>query len=393
MVIVSLLLARRMPSLLACLTLVILATAVPSFAQCPGTPLTGGLLRPTKIIQSPLGNLFVAEAGTTTPNSGRVSIVGLDGSRRTLLEGLPSGINEVGDPSGTQGLYLVGRTLYVLNGEGNATLPGPIPGTEIANPNPNSPIISSILAVHLSAAAEKNTNGFVLSLADQQALANGEKLTLSNGGGDKITVELVADFPNYVPNPLPTLPQNVRHSNPFGIVVIGNNIYVNDAGRNAVLKVDQPSGDVSVLATFPTIPNPTTIGGPVIEAVPTSIREYKGDLLVTLLRGFPFVPGTAGVFLVDRQSGTVTPFISGLTSAVDVLPVKDKSTYSFLTLEISQSLLANAPGRLQRFTSPAGPGVPISTCLIGPSSMVLDEKTGILYVTEIFTGRIIQIQL
>jgi hypothetical protein len=33
----------------------------------------------------------------------------------------------------------------------------------------------------------------------------------------------------------------------------------------------------------------------------------------------------------------------------------------------------------------------ISTCLIGPSSMVRDARAGTLYVTEIFTGRMIQI--
>lgn len=362
-------------------------------AQCPGpgTTLVGGLLGPTKLIQSPLGNLIVAETGPAVPNSGRVSIVGLDGTRRTLLAGLPSGENSIGDFAGANGVFLHGRTLYVLIGEGNATLPGPVPGTELPNPNPNSPILSSILAVHLSGAAEKITSGFTLTLADHQALKDGETLRLSNGAGDKITVELVADFPDYVPSPLPFFAPNVRHSNPFGIVGLGDKLYVADGGRNLVFEVDREDGAFSVLATFAPIPNPLPFGPPVIEAVPAGINVHNGQVLVALFRGFPFVPGTADIVSIDPLTGAVTPFIDGLTSAIDVEPVKSKGTTSFLTLEISVDFLAGLPGRLQRFTTPAGPGVTISSCLIGPTDVVRDEKTGTLYITSIFTGQIIQI--
>jgi len=362
-------------------------------AQCPGpgTTLTGGLQAPGKLTQSNIGNLIVAETGTPAPNSGRVSIVGLDGVRRSLLEGLPSGQNSMGDFAGTQGVFFNGRTLYVLNGEGNATLSGPIPGTEVPNPNPNSPIMSSVLAVHFSAAVEKNTIGFVLTLADHQALKNGAKLTFNNGGGDKITVELVADFPDYVPAPLPFFAPNVRHSNPFGMVGIGNQLYVADGGRNAVLKVDAASGASSVLAAFPPLPNPLPFGPPVIVAVPAGIEEHNGQLLVALFRGFPFIPGTADIVSVNPTNGAVTNFIDGLSSAIDVLPVKTKGKTSFLTLELSTDFLGGAPGRLQRFSTPAGPGTVISNCLIGPSDMIRDDKTGTLYITSIFTGQIIKI--
>lgn len=367
--------------------------SAPAHAQCPGpgTTLTGGLQSPGKLTQSNVGNLIVAETGTPAPNSGRVSIVGLDGVRRSLLEGLPSGENSIGDFSGTQGVFFVGRTLYVLNGEGNAVLPGPIPGTEVPNPNPNSPIMSSVLAVHFSAAVEKNTIGFVLTLADHQALKNGAKLNFNNGGGDKITVELVADFPDYVPAPLPFFPANVQHANPFGIVGIGNQLYVADGGRNAVFKVDTAAHSFSLLTAFPPLPNPLPFGPPVIDAVPAGIENHNGQLLVALFRGFPFIPGSADIVSVNPTNGAVTPFIDGLSSAIDVLPVKTKGKTSFLTLELSTDFLAGAPGRLQRFSTPAGPGTVISNCLIGPSDMVRDDKTGTLYITSIFTGRIIKI--
>jgi hypothetical protein len=363
-------------------------------AQCVGSPLTFGLQGPSKLVQTPLGNLIVAETGTPAPNSGRVSIVDLAGNRRTLLEGLPSGVNAFGDLSGTNGVFLKGRTLYVLSGEGNSTLAGAGPGLELPNPSPNSPILSSILAVHLSVEVEKTTTGFALTLADHQALKDGQTLTFSNGGGDKITVSLVADFPDYVPDPVPFLPPtNVRHSNPFGITGIGDELYVADGGRNLIFEVDADTGTFTTLATFPPIANPLPFGSPVIEAVPDSVRAYNGQLYVTLLRGFPFLPGLGAAVTVDPTTRTVSPLISGLASAIDILPVKTKGATSYLTLEISTDFLANAPGRLQRFATPAGPGVPVVTCgpLIGPSNMVRDEKTGTLYITSIFTGAIIQI--
>ena len=137
---------------------VLLAGAQAS-AQCPATPLTSGLQIPLGIAQSNQGNLLVSETGTSTPNTGRISIVGLNGTRRTLLDGLPSGLNDVNEPSGPAGLFMSGRTLYVAVGIGDSFLPG----TFVPNPNPSSPLFSTVLAVHFSAHIEKTTEGFTLS--------------------------------------------------------------------------------------------------------------------------------------------------------------------------------------------------------------------------------------
>lgn len=370
------------------LTFVFALSGIKATAQCPGSTFVNGLQGPSKIIQTPLGNLLVAEFGTETPNTGRISIISEGGTRRTLLDGLPSGINDVGDVVGITGLYLRGRTLYITTGQGDATLAGPFPGTEIANPNPSSPIYNSVLAIHFSAAVENTITGFTLSSANQQALANGQELNFGKKGGG-VRVELIANLPDYVSAPLPSFPSNVRHSNLYGLTGIGNRLYVVDAGLNAVHEIEIGTGESSILTVFPPIPNPLPFGPPVIEAVPTNIRVYGNQLLVTLLRGFPFPPNTAQVMAVNPQTGTSSPFISGLTSAIDVLPHNG----GFLTLEISTNLLTGQPGRLQYWSSPAGPPTVISNCLIGPSSMVYDQRTGTLFVTEIFTGRIIQIPL
>lgn len=367
-----------------------LVTADASAAVCPpANQLTSGLRLPSKLVQTPLGNLVVAEAGTPAPNSGRLSIVTLAGTRTTLVDGLPSGINEVGDISGPSGLYLDGRTLYVAIGQGDSVIAGPIPGTVLPNPNPSSAIFSAILSLHFSARVEKTTGGFVLTAADQQALQSGARVTLSNGKGDKVKLELVVDFPDYAPNPLPFFPANVQHSNPYGLELIGDQLYVVDAGMNSVRRVDLVTGTHSTLTVFPPIPNPLPFGPPVVEAVPTSIRASGGTLLVTLFRGFPFPPGTSEVRTVDPATGANASFIAGLSSAIDVLPL----SAGYLTLELSTDLLAGQPGRLSHYATPTAVPTVISDCLVSPSAMVLDAKSATLYLTEIFTGRVVSLAL
>jgi hypothetical protein len=57
--------------------------------------------------------------------------------------------------------------------------------------------------------------------------------------------------------------------------------------RNLIWQVNLLTGASSPLVEFPTVQNPAfpTIGGPVVEAVPTGIRKHAGQLRVA-----PFLP-------------------------------------------------------------------------------------------------------
>lgn len=362
---------------------------------CPGTTLTSELRRPMGMALSNQGNLLVSETGTAIPHSGRISIVDPFENRRTLLDRLPSGASDVVDPSGPAGLVMRGRTLYVLIGVGDSVLPAPIPTRQLANPNVSSPLFSSVLAIQFSAAVEKTTAGFTLSLADQQTLAAGQRVILSNGGGDTVRIELVTNFPDYVPDPLPGFPTIVRGSNPFGLVVVADRLYVTDGGRNLVWQLDVPTGTFSPLITFPTIPNPLPVGGPVVEAVPTGIEYTGSQLLVTLFRGVPFPPGTSVVVQIDPSTGQQSPFISGLKTAIGVLRISDHGEESYLVLQHSSgpAPFFGGPGLVLRFSSPGAAPTVLAGCLARPTSMLLDEKTGTLYVAELLTGRIVALQL
>jgi hypothetical protein len=386
--------AARLAVLIALSSMI--ATAAVAAHVCPGTTVISGLRRPIGMALSNQGNLIVSETGTPTPHSGRISIVDPLGHRRTLLDRLPSGIADVPDPAGPAGLVMHGRTVYVLIGIGDSVLAAGIGTRQLANPNVSSPIYSSILAIQFSAELEKTTTGFTLSLADQQTLAGGHAVNLSHGGGETLRIQLVANFPDYVSDPLPGFPAIVRGSNPFGLLVVGDRIYVTDGGRNLVWQVDIPTGTFSPLASFPTIPNPILpVGPPVVEAVPTGIERAGSQLLVTLFRGVPFPPGTSTIVQIDPSSGQQSSFISGLKTAIGVLETIEHGGARYLVLQNSSgpAPFFAGPGEVLRFQSPAASPTVLADCLDRPTSMVLDEKTGTLYVAELLTGRIVALRL
>jgi hypothetical protein len=380
--------ARYATLLIAALALININAAAQSTSV-----LTGGLRAPSKIIITPRGNLLIAETGTGV-NDGRISIVDAAGNRRTLVDGLPSGMSAEGGGAGPAGLALRGRTLYVVISAGDAVLAGPIPGTEVANLNP-SPLNSSVLALRFDGQVEDSGGDFLTTAADYEALANGAKIRATNAAGQRLTIDIVVNMRDFVYEPRPDFPQNVRVSNPFGIAIVRDKLYVNDASLNLLREIDLVSGDSRVIAFFAPKRNPLPFGPPFVDAVPDSVRAFGKHLLVTYLTGFPFAPGNAEVRRVNTSNNSQTTVIGGLTAAIDVLPVKGAAGEDqYFTLEFSTNMLADppVPGRLQFFSSADAAPTVVAANLISPSSMAIDEKTRTIYVTEIFTGRLIKVQ-
>jgi hypothetical protein len=351
-------------------------------AQC--SDVVTGLRAPLGITQSNKNNLIVSETGTLgVLHSGRISIIDAQGARRTLLDGLPSATNDVGDASGPAGIFMRGRTLYLTIGIGNTLLAGGIP-----NSSPASPIFSSLLAIHFSANLEKITTGFTLTTANQQTLASAGEVTLSNSSG-KLKIQLVANFPDSTIDPI--TPSGFRGVNPFDVLLVDDQAYVVDGGQNLVWKVDTATGAFLPFATFPRIPNPLfnpmppppSFGGPFLDAVPTGIAHSNGHLLVTLFRGFPFPPGVSVVEQIDLLTGNHSPLITELRTAIDVLPIA--GDYLVLQHTSGTTILPpfTGPGLLLRFDTPAGPPTVVTNCLTRPTSMAFDHKIDLLYVTEL----------
>lgn len=349
-----------------------------------------GLKAPMKLLALEDGAVLVAEAGPGV-NVGRISVIDRDRRRATLIDGLPSGLAQGTEPSGPSGLLLTGRRLFVTIGGGNATVPGPAPGSEVVNPTPSSRLFNSVLLIEFLPESEVMPVGFVLDLAAQARMADGAGVYLSNERGERIRVSRLADIPDYVAEPRPDVPQNVRASNLFGLTGSDAHVDVVDASRNLVWGIDLNGTAPRVLATFAPVRNTAPMGPPVVDAVPAGLRGYGDSLLVSYLTGFPFGAGAASIVLVDRTNGTSRPIVSGLQTAVDVLPVPGRSG-RFYVLEHSANLPAQEPGRLL-LVDDAGGRLVLAEGLRRPSSLAIDPHSGDILVSEVFANRIVLVKV
>jgi hypothetical protein len=172
-------------------------------------------------------------------------------------------------------------------------------------------------------------------------------------------------------------------------------LYVSDGGQNSVWQVDINTGGFSVLTNFPPIPNPLFPGGPggpLLDAVPTGITFFQDKLLVTLFRGFPFPAGTSTVQQVDPLTGSRSPLITGLKTAIDILGLKQGNDTDYLVLQHGSGPgpFPTPPGVMLRFETPAGPPTLLADCLTEPTSMVFSRRTNTVYITEL-GGRVVSI--
>jgi hypothetical protein len=90
-------------------------------------------------------------------------------------------------------------------------------------------------------------------------------------------------------------------------------------------------------------------------------------------------------------TGNQAAFITGLKTAIDILPVREEGNTDYLVLQhASVGPFFGGPGLVLRFASPAGPPSVIANCLTRPTAMTLDRKTSTLYVID-FAGHLIAI--
>jgi hypothetical protein len=368
----------------------LLMSALPAAAQVV-QEFARGLLSPIKLLAIPGGGLLVAEAGIG-PNTGRVSLLDRDGRRFTVIEGLPSGRHLLeGDFGGPSGLLLTSRRLYIVIGGGDTVIPGAVPGSEILNPSPSSPLFSSVLLLEFP----DGNLPFDMTLPSgptHARIAAGEGIYLRSASGQNVRVSRLADIPNSIPEPLPAEPRHVRISNTFGIVGNDSLVSVVDASRNVIWNIPIVSGtSPTIVASFPSVPNTNpALGPPVVDAVPASIREAGGDFVVSFLTGFPFGAGAASIWRVNRTTGAVARIAGGLQTAVDVLPINADATLSYV-IEYSTNFLAGAPGRLLQVDATRGTTLVLATGLLRPTNMAKDLRSGDLYVTEYGGGRVVRV--
>jgi hypothetical protein len=358
------------------------------YAQEP-TVLATGLQGPQRLLLTSRG--FLVSETNLAPNSGRISYLNRAGTRRSLFEALPSGTDVVGAGSGPTALAMTNpRTLYFAIGGGDSERRN---AQGIPGPNPegiSSPILSSVIEAVFNNDVDSLAGTFTLSSADQRTLADGWPVELSDGLGGTATLNLLVDLPDSVREGT-----GFRFSNPWSLAVSndGKSLWLADASMNTVSRVEIPSGRQRRAFLFPAQRNPTPVGPPMVDAVPTSVRVYGDELLVSVLTGFPFVGGQSQVYVVQPNQRTANQFIGDLSSAVDVAwRERPGQRTQFFVIEFSTNQLATppGPGRLIRYDS-ADPTI-VSGNLQAPTSLAIDEAAGRLYVLEL-TGRLLSFPL
>jgi hypothetical protein len=359
-------------------------------ANCVGqTVFSTGLSNPTKVISLGGGSLLVTET-PPAPNSGRVSYIDPAGLRHTVIDGLPSGPSAPdGTPDGPNGLAFSEDGLYIAIGEGDTHVAGPTPGTILPNPSgPSSPIFDTVLRVTFSAPVWHLASGFTLSPANQWTLADGGVVTLSNGFNQSATVQLIGLLRVDRPDPVGIY----RNTHLYGLALsaqLPSQLYLDDAGNNAIWQLDLRSSVPKVLTRFPNITNPSGSLPPTSEAVPTSVHAYGNHLLVTEFSGAPFIPGNSSLVSVDLGTHAVTPVATGLSFAIDALQLT--SGPQALILEYTTNLLGGGPGQLLLFNGRSTSV--LVTGLTTPSGMAMDWGSSTVFITNSSGGQILEVQL
>ena len=231
------------------------------------TTVASGLSTPMGIDVDNYGNLWVSE-GETINNDGKVLVIKPNGKKYEAIINLSAFSNKQShQPQGTSHLLLDGRFLFVLSGDF-------LYRVDISQfkPGVSNPIDASKLA-------KEDIGAFMYN----KGYPDSHAYNLTKG--------------------------------PDG------DLYIADAGANAIIH-RHGWEKYSILADLPGFKNPTPVGPPEIQAVPTSVWWDGHDFLVTTLTGFPFVKGLAVIYKVSL-SGNVSIYQKGFTELVDLAPGKE----------------------------------------------------------------------
>ncbi len=125
----------------------------------------------------------------------------------------------------------------------------------------------------------------------------------------------------------------VLEAHPYGITVGPDGwLWIANAGANTLMRVNPESGEIENGATFDGLPgpmpNPARNDAMEVDPVPTAVVfDEAGNAYVSLLSGFPFIPGSAKVLRVTPE-GEVSDYATGLTMLTDLQRGPDGELYA-----------------------------------------------------------------
>ncbi|GAB4024103.1 ScyD/ScyE family protein [Spirosoma gilvum] len=242
-----------------------------------GPPFATGLKSPIGLTDDPKGNLWVTEAGSGTVNNGQVTVITPAGAMYPAITGFVSAISPENSPEGLNHLLYKDGKLYILHG-----------------------VEEKLYIVDIS--------GFVPGVS--------APIPASSLTG--------IDIGTFVRTARPNAP-DAPDSNPYNLTFGPNgDLFITDAGGNAIIRRDKTTGALSVFAIFPDTPNPgfpASPGPPTLDPVPTGIVFDGTNFFVTTLIGFPFPAGQAKIYQVaGTGTAPITPSVykSGFSGLTDL---------------------------------------------------------------------------
>ena len=288
-------------SLVFIVALTLFPAANESNAQGGGTTVASNLNGPMGVLVAPDGSVWVIDSGL----GGDTDIPGIDpatGEPVTAKLGDTAQVVQVA-PDGTQ--------TSVVN------LASLLQGMEASGGNRLALLNDTLYA----------TTGFWIEAAGSDAAPN--MAIVAKIEGDQVSE--VANLWNLERDQNPG--GFIQETHPYGLAAgPDGNLWVTDAGANDLLKINPATGEVEVVAVFDGVPSPlpNEARGGAMEAdpVPTGIAfGPDGTAYVSLLPGFPFLPGSAKVVKV-ASDGQVSDYATGLTMLTDLRAGPDGNLYA-----------------------------------------------------------------
>lgn len=330
------------------------ALASSALAQPAVTTVMSGLDNPRGMAFAPNGALYVTEAGRGGPG--------------------PCPLNGAGEPrcygkTGAITRLWQGQQLRVVEGLPSTALPD---GSAAGGPNDIS---------FLGTGAALVAMGLGGGPAFREAYGDdvlGSLIHLATSGTWRVVADVAAhEFEN---NPA----GGPVDSTPFGVLAEAGSRIIADAGANALLSV-AANGTVTTLAVLPALPNPTPVGPPMIESVPTSVaRGPDGALYVGQLTGFPFPQGLANIYRVVPEQDLVV-HCTGFKAIVDLTFGPDGLLYvvehatggtPFPPFPVNSGQVSRVAGDCSRTTLRSGLDRPTAVA-VGPDGAIYVTNHGI----------------
>jgi hypothetical protein len=300
------------------------------------TTIATGFSEPLGLEMDKNGNIWVSDAGSGN-NDGKVSVITKDGVKHDIITGFESYTLDNGEVEGPAHLMFHDGILYILGGRGK------------------------------------------LYKADEASLKPGKSSIKASALGVEDLGAFILPYP-FVNETNETHLYNLTKGP-------GGSIYIADAAANAIIRRDRRTGALSVVTEVPGIPNPTPVGPPRIESVPTGIHYDGQNFFVTTLLGFPFPAGKAIVYKIS-PSGATSVYQQGFTSLVDIAEGDHRG---YLVLEHGIFGATGFAPNTGRLVWANGSTITELTGGLNLPAALLQENDHTWYVTSVGDGTVLKI--